>query len=202
MLSGHYLYASRLQMSTPGTGQVATVAQTEVRLTAASAVFRIEFNLDNVTRLNTRCLCTCGRWLLKGKFLIVLALAISASILSLPVAAHHGNAAYDATKQINLKGTVTQFVWANPHCVVLFDVTDESGQVVHWMAETENPTTMTNMGWLKSSLKPGDPITIRVITVKNGKPIGRIVWVETASGQKLPGRLLPTVDKPEDEPKQ
>jgi len=53
---------------------------------------------------------------------------------------------------------------------------------------------MTNMGWLKSSLKPGDPISIRVITVKNGKPIGRIVYVETASGQRLPGRIVPTDD--------
>jgi Family of unknown function (DUF6152) len=138
---------------------------------------------------------------LRGKFLIAFAFALGVSILALPLAAHHGNAAYDSTKQINLKGTVTQFIWANPHCVVLFDV-EEGGQPVHWMAETENPTTMTNMGWLKSSLKAGDPITIRVITVKNGKPIGRIVWVETASGQKLPGRLLPTVDKAEDEPKQ
>ena len=133
---------------------------------------------------------------MKSKFLIAVALGIGLSILSLPLAAHHGNAAYDATKQINLKGTVTQFIWANPHCVVLFDATDEGGQVVHWMAETENPTTMTNMGWLKSSLKPGDPITIRVITVKNGKPIGRIVYVETSSGQKLPGRILPDTEAP------
>jgi Family of unknown function (DUF6152) len=139
---------------------------------------------------------------LKGRFLVIFALAISVSFISLPLAAHHGNAAYDATKQINLKGTVTQFIWANPHCVVMFDATDESGQTAHWMAETENPTTMTNMGWLKSSLKPGDAITIRVITVKNGKPIGRIVWVELANGQKLSGRLLPTVDKPEDDAKQ
>jgi uncharacterized protein DUF6152 len=139
---------------------------------------------------------------LKGRFLVIFALAISVSFISLPLAAHHGNAAYDATKQINLKGTVTQFIWANPHCVVMFDATDESGQTAHWMAETENPTTMTNMGWLKNSLKPGDAITIRVITVKNGKPIGRIVWVELANGQKLSGRLLPTVDKPEDDAKQ
>lgn len=131
---------------------------------------------------------------MKGKFLIGFTLVFGLAILSLPLAAHHGNAAYDSTKQINLKGTVTQFIWANPHCVVLFDAADESGQIVHWMAETENPTTMTNMGWLKSSLKPGDPITIRVITVKNGKPIGRIVWVETASGQKLSGRLLPNAE--------
>jgi hypothetical protein len=113
---------------------------------------------------------------------------------SIRLDAHHGNAAYDATKQINLKGTVTQFIWANPHCVLLFDVTDEKGQVVHWMAESENPTTMANLGWLKASFKPGDSMTLRVITVKNGKPIGRIVWAETADGTKLcgePGAKLP-----------
>ncbi len=135
---------------------------------------------------------------MKGKFLMGFALAMGVatllSPLALPLAAHHGNAAYDSSKQVNLKGTVTQFIWANPHCVVAFDATDDGGQVVHWMAETENPTTMTNMGWTKGSLKPGDPITIRVITVKNGKPIGRIVYVERADGQKLPGRILPDVD--------
>jgi hypothetical protein len=131
---------------------------------------------------------------LRGKFLIFLALSISVMNFSLRLDAHHGNAAYDATKQTNLKGTVTQFIWANPHCVLLFDVTDEKGQVVHWMAESENPTTMANLGWLKASFKPGDSMTLRVITVKNGKPIGRIVWAETADGTKLcgePGATLP-----------
>lgn len=131
---------------------------------------------------------------MRSKALLVFAVVMAVSMLAVPVFAHHGNAAYDASKQVNLKGTVTQFIWANPHCVVAFDSTDDGGQVVHWMAETENPTTMTNMGWLKTSLKPGDPITIRVITVKNGKPIGRIVWVEKADGEKLPGRILPNVD--------
>lgn len=131
---------------------------------------------------------------MRGKFLIFLALGISLMNCSMRLDAHHGNAAYDATKQINLKGTVTQFIWANPHCVLLFDVTDEKGQVVHWMAESENPTTMANLGWLKASFKPGDSMTLGVITVKNGKPIGRIVWAETADGTKLcgePGATLP-----------
>ena len=131
---------------------------------------------------------------MRNKSLIFLALGISVMNLSIRLDAHHGNAAYDATKQINLKGTVTQFIWANPHCVLLFDVTDEKGQVVHWMAESENPTTMANLGWLKASFKPGDSMTLRVITVKNGKPIGRIVWAETADGTKLcgePGATLP-----------
>ncbi|PYU27435.1 MAG: hypothetical protein DMG32_06955 [Acidobacteria bacterium] len=140
---------------------------------------------------------------MRGKFLIVFTLGISVSILCLPLFAHHGNAAYDATKQITVKGTVTQFLWANPHCVILLDATDEGGQAVHWMAETENPTTMTNMGWTKGSFKPGDQITLKVITVKNGKPIGRIVYVDLANGQRLPGRLrLDDSSKPEDDPKQ
>jgi Family of unknown function (DUF6152) len=126
---------------------------------------------------------------LKRRFLIVLALAFSVSVLCLPLAAHHGNAVYDVTKQINLKGTVTQFVWANPHCVLLFDVKDDAGQVVHWMAETENPASMTTMGWTRSSLKPGEEITIRLITVRNAKPIGRIVYVQPATGPKLQGRI-------------
>lgn len=128
---------------------------------------------------------------MKGKFQIVLAvaLALGFSVLCLPLAAHHGNAVYDVSKQINLKGTVTQFLWANPHCVLLFDVKDDAGQVVHWMAETENPASMTTMGWSRSSLKPGDEITIRVITVKNAKPIGRIVYVQPATGPRLQGRV-------------
>jgi hypothetical protein len=138
---------------------------------------------------------------LKGKFLIVLTLAFSVLVLCLPLAAHHGNAVYDVSKQVNLKGTVTQFLWANPHCVVLFDVKDEGGQVVHWMAETENPASMTTMGWNRSSLKPGDAITIRVITVKNAKPIGRIVYVIPANGPKLLGRILPDDASKQDDSK-
>lgn len=139
---------------------------------------------------------------MKGKFLAVFALGIS--ILSLPLFAHHGNAAYDTEKKITLKGTVTQWFWANPHCVLEFDAKDETGQVVHWSSETENPTTMSHSGWAKTSFKPGDEVTVTMITVKNGKPIGRIVEVVLPNGQKLAGRVIPALPayNPEDSPKQ
>jgi len=141
---------------------------------------------------------------LKRNFLVFFALGIGVSILSLPLSAHHGNAAYDTEKKITLKGTVTQWFWANPHCVLQFDATDDTGQVVHWGAETENPTTMTHSGWTKTSFKPGDEVTVTVITVKNGKPIGRIVDVVLPNGQKLAGRVIPQLPSynPEDPPKQ
>ena len=141
---------------------------------------------------------------MKGKLLGFLTLWMCASVLSHPLSAHHGNAAYDTENKITLKGTVTQWFWANPHCVLQFDVTDDHGQVVHWGAETENPTTMTHSGWTKTSFKPGDEVTVTMITVKNGKPIGRIVEVQLPNGQKLAGRVIPQLPpyNPDDPPKQ
>ena len=141
---------------------------------------------------------------MKGNFLKIFALGLIVSVVSLPLFAHHGNAAYDTEKKITVKGTVTQWFWANPHCVLQFDAADENGQIVHWGAETENPTTMSHSGWTKTSFKPGDEITVTMITVKNGKPIGRIVEVLLPNGQKLPGRVVPALPayNPEDSGKQ
>jgi Family of unknown function (DUF6152) len=138
---------------------------------------------------------------LKGKFLICVAMGIGLSIFSLPLFAHHGDTAYDMGKSVTLKGTVTQYVWANPHCILLFDVTDDRGQMVPWSAETENPSSMVHYGWTKDSIKPGEQVTITVIPAKNGKPIGRILEVVLPNGQKLAGRGIQGPTKADDYPK-
>ena len=125
---------------------------------------------------------------MKTKFLTAFILVLAISTFSLPLVAHHGNAVYDDTKTIILKGSVTQWVWANPHCILHLDVTDDGGQVVSWIVETENPTSMFNIGWTKESFKPGDQVTVTALQVKNGKPIGRIVDALLPSGQKLVGK--------------
>ena len=56
---------------------------------------------------------------------------IAASLLAatLPLLAHHSFAAeYDGTKQVTLKGKLTEFEWVNPHSWVHFDVTDDKGR--------------------------------------------------------------------------
>lgn len=125
---------------------------------------------------------------MKAKFLTFFVLVLVTSSLSLPLLAHHGNAAYDDSKAITLKGTVTQWLWANPHCVLHIDVPDEHGQVASWIVETENPTSMFNIGWTKDSMKPGDKVTVTALAVKNGAQIGRIVDVLLPNGQKLIGK--------------
>jgi hypothetical protein len=127
----------------------------------------------------------------KGKFLRAFVLILATSIVSVPLFAHHGNAAYDDTRTVTLKGTVTEWLWANPHCVLHLDVSDESGQVVSWIVETENPTSMFNIGWSKTSMKLGDHVAVTALPVKNGMPIGRIVDVLLPNGQKLVGKAQP-----------
>jgi Family of unknown function (DUF6152) len=119
----------------------------------------------------------------KVKFLIVFAL--SASIVSAPVFAHHGNAAFETGKKLTMNGTVTEWFWANPHCFLQFDVKDDNGQPVHWVAETSNPPDMVNRGWSKQSFKPGDQITVTVEPVKNGRPVGRVLQVVLPNGRTL-----------------
>ena len=120
--------------------------------------------------------------------------ALALLIASLPVFAHHGVAAYDTTKELTLTGTVKDWLWANPHCVLQFDSTDSHGQVAHWMMETGNPSDLVNNGWTRQALKPGDRISVTVQPAKNGKPIGRIVEVVLPNGQRLRTWAAPAAD--------
>jgi len=119
--------------------------------------------------------------------------------VSFPLFAHHGYAAYDTDRKVVVKGTVTRWLWSNPHCLLQLDVTDDAGHVTHWIAESENPSTLSRIGWTDKSLKPGDQITLTALPLKNGIPVGRIIEVELSNGQRLPGRVNPATEvKPDD----
>lgn len=132
---------------------------------------------------------------------ILVLVAMSVLINVSPLLAHHGNSSFDTNKKLDLMATVTEWVWANPHCWLKFDATDEKGNVVHWTAETSNPADMTNFGgWSKQVFKPGDRVTVTLQPVKNGQPIGRVIQVALANGQVLAnGQTL--APKPGDSPK-
>jgi hypothetical protein len=106
-------------------------------------------------------------------------------LLSLPVIAHHGAAALDTGKEITLKGSVTEWIWSNPHCFLKFNARDDTGTVRNWVVETQNPTTMTLRGWSRTAFRFGDEVTVTVEPVKNGEPVGRILHVILPNGQKL-----------------
>ena len=89
-----------------------------------------------------------------------------------PLWAHHGNSAYDEEHWINITGTVTEFVWSNPHCEIFMDVKDDKGAVTNWSIESQSPGILRRNSWTRNSVKPGDQITITLAPAKNGAPVG------------------------------
>ena len=95
-------------------------------------------------------------------------------LLSGPASAHHGNSAYDETVRVPIKGTVTEFIWSNPHSQIYLDVKAKDGKVVNWAIETNSPGILTRAGWTRRSVKPGDEVTIILCPARNGAPVAYI----------------------------
>lgn len=117
-----------------------------------------------------------------------LSIAIVALLIlfSLPTFAHHGVAGlYDTSKPVMLKGTITKFVWSNPHNEIFFDVTNDKGEVAHWVVATEPPQVMLELGWTKRSVNPGDLVTVYVFAAKSGAPVGNVQKIVLPDGKEL-----------------
>ena len=117
--------------------------------------------------------------------------ALLAALVTTPVLAHHGSAAFDVGKRLELKGTVTEWVWSNPHCWLKFDVKDDSGKTVNWVAETTNSADMMEKGWSKLTFKAGDEVTVTLEPVKSRQPVGRVVSVVLPNGKTLGLNYVP-----------
>jgi hypothetical protein len=105
--------------------------------------------------------------------------------MSSPASAHHGNAAYADEITEFKQATVTKFAWANPHTLINFDAKDAKGDVIHMVVETAAPQALRLIGWAKTSLAPGDVITVRMYVAKNGNPAGRLQKIILADGSEL-----------------
>jgi hypothetical protein len=104
---------------------------------------------------------------------------------STPLLAHHGNASYDYTATKTVKGTVTEWVWANPHCLMKLDSKDDKGNITHWTFEASSPVDLLHTGWTATAVKPGDELSVDIMPTKDGASVGRIRRVVLADGKVL-----------------
>jgi uncharacterized protein DUF6152 len=104
--------------------------------------------------------------------------------VSEPVFAHHGSAAYDMSKTVTVTGMITDFQFVNPHVLIAMDVKDPSGKVEKWQGELTSPNHLARAGWTKSTLKPGDEVTLIGGPAKSGSPT---MWIRkiTKDGQEV-----------------
>ena len=106
-------------------------------------------------------------------------------LVSGTVFAHHGRSNYDVTQTATVKGIVTEFEWVNPHALIHLDVTDETGKVEKWIAETNSPNTLSRQGWNRNTVKTGDQITLTGHRVKGGANYINFSKIKFADGREL-----------------
>ncbi|MBO9669866.1 MAG: hypothetical protein J7485_05060 [Sphingobium sp.] len=99
--------------------------------------------------------------------------------------AHHSFAMFDMKKDATMSGVVTEFRWTNPHSWMHLDVTDQDGAKVNWALEMTSPNNLVLSGWRRSSLKPGDKVTVTYHPLLNGKSGGSLVKVVLADNRTL-----------------
>lgn len=111
-------------------------------------------------------------------------------LLSVAASAHHGtNVSYDHSKPTTLTGSVTEFVWQNPHCQVYFDVKGANGTVEHWTGELNSPGVLARSeNWSRKTLNVGDVITVTLFPSKAGAPVGVVNKIERDGKVILSGR--------------
>lgn len=118
-----------------------------------------------------------------------LGLVITISVLlasAFPVFAHHSGAAeFDSSKKIELDGVITKVEWTNPHAHFYLDVKDASGAVTNWNLELASPNVLIRNGWRRTSLKPGDHVSVTGVRAKDNPTVGSAGVITFPDGHKL-----------------
>ena len=118
-------------------------------------------------------------WLAAG----ALALAGGAAAL-----AHHSFAMFDQKKLMVLDGTVHEFQWTNPHAFIELDVAN-GGKAQRWSIELNSPNNLKRQGWVRSSLRPGEKIKVRIAPLRNGHRGGLFLDLTKPGGKVLDSGL-------------
>lgn len=96
-------------------------------------------------------------------FGVALLLGVSATLT-----AHHSTAIYDNENPVQLTGTVREWRFTNPHCLIVLEVAGEEGEPEVWTLEGSNTSLLIRRGWTPMTLKPGDRITVTVRPLRSG----------------------------------
>ena len=109
-----------------------------------------------------------------------------AVLFSLPVAAHHGGAAFDQAKSVTFEAKVTEMQFANPHVLVYWEVTGGEAAGQAWSGWLTAPNKLTRADWSTRPLQPGDKITVTGTPHKDGNHVLQIRKLIGPDGKELP----------------
>ena len=88
------------------------------------------------------------------------------------VTAHHSQTGFDPNETpIELKGTVAEYRWRNPHVLLFWDAKVKDGKTERWVVEFASVSTALSNGMAKTTFKVGEEITATCIRARAGGPV-------------------------------
>ncbi len=104
------------------------------------------------------------------RIVIVMAFVVAvSSILGGVAVAHHARSAY-SSEDVVLEGTVTDFIWRNPHAQLVFEVKNADGEAIEWRGEYSSVTSMMAAGMTRNTFKKGDAVKVEARVATSGAP--------------------------------
>jgi hypothetical protein len=100
-----------------------------------------------------------------------------------PVSAHHSVTMFDRDKVIMLEGTVKELHWTNPHVAIFIENAAAKPGVAEgmWVVELTSPGNLVRSGWTRTSIKPGENVTVEVHPLRDGSKGGGLRKITLAS---------------------
>jgi hypothetical protein len=106
------------------------------------------------------------------------------ALVSAPLSAHH-SWPVSRDQLVTVKGTVTEFMWGNPHPMITLEVRTNDGKTEKWVVGGPAVTRMEANGWTRTTVKPGDVITGTGYQFSDGQKIIRLEKVVLADGKEM-----------------
>jgi len=99
--------------------------------------------------------------------------------------AHHSYSAFDMVNSKVVTGTVKKMDWSNPHSWIWLDVANEQGVVETWGIEGMSPNYLARRGWTRTTLKPGDKLTVTLHPMRDGAKGGSFMSAKRPDGTSV-----------------
>ncbi len=125
----------------------------------------------------------------KNNALWVPSVAIGLLLVSGPLLAHHSEAALDKDNATTVTGTVTKWMFSNPHPTIYLDgdVKDAQGKTVNWFAAGGGGVLgLRKAGWTNKTLATGDRILVQGEQVRDGRAVMGLRKLYRCDGQEVP----------------
>lgn len=109
----------------------------------------------------------------------VLAATLAGLAVGADALAHHSFAMFDRGRELVMTGTVARWAFNSPHVAIYIE--NENGEL--WAFEGAAPARLVSLGMTGYTFRPGDPVTVVMCPLRDGRQGGAVGYVIQAGDE-------------------